>query len=342
MGQSIRSCFFIGFILCLLFASSCFAQDQVIIRRAAFDIGSAAIKCTVADVDTLSGSIVEVVEEYSVKVDFAEDLARSYDGNFSHEIMNKGMDVLSELKQRALSHKAKQFSAVGGAAFRKVRNGRAYFNTIKKELGISSRIVSKQQASLLSYYAVMQEKNIPAANLLVWDIGGGSQTMTARAEDGGLAFYIDNMASVTFKNSVIETIQGENINLVTTPNPMSQQDIDSALEYVETHALMNVLPQLGSRIRSGAMHVVGIGGVHYYALPELLGERKPVYSRAEAEAALAQWGGKSDEEFKTEYASTRLTNLILVIGYMRALDIDTVMPLKVNQTEGLLVSPEYW
>lgn len=331
------------FLLSLFLAApAAMAKDASVVRRAALDIGSANIKCTVADVDVDSGAILEVLEEYTFKVDFAEDMARSYDGNFSNEIMTEGRKALEEIKARALAAGVEAFSAVGGGIFREARNGRAYFTTLKSEVGIPCRIMSKQQAALLTYHAVRLQKPVPEANLLVWDVGGSTQTMTARTLDGGLEFYIDKMASVSFKNAVVSSIQGKDISATDSPNPMSATDVHRALDFVETHALINVNPALASRLRGGTMTVVGIGGVHYYAVPELLGERAPTYSRQEVKAALERWIGKEDAAFKSEFAATRLTNLILILGYMNALDIANVAPLNVNQTDGLLVSPEFW
>lgn len=331
-------------VVAALFLAVCpaLAQDGSIVRRAAVDIGSANIKCTLADVDVLNGSIVNIVDECTFKVDFAEDMARSYDGNFSKEIMAQGKSVLEEIRKRALDAGAKTFSAIGGGVFQEARNGRAYFATLTEETGISCRILSKQQSALLAYHAVRLSKDFPEPYLLVWDIGGATQTMTARNENGGLSFYIDKMASVPFKNAVIETIQGKDLTLVDSPNPLSTTDVHRALEYVETHALLNVNAELANRFRTGSMQVVGIGGVHYYAVPELLGTRNPTYSRPEVQAALERWTDKDDDAFNSEFASSRLTNLILVLGYMNALNIDTVTPLKVNQGRGLLVSPEFW
>lgn len=331
------------FLLSLFLAApAAMAKDASVVRRAALDIGSANIKCTVADVDVDSGVILEVLEEYTFKVDFAEDMARSYDGNFSNEIMTEGRKALEEIKARALAAGVEAISAVGGGIFREARNGRAYFTTLKNDVGIPCRIMSKQQAALLTYHAVRLQKPVPEANLLVWDVGGSTQTMTARTMDGGLEFYIDKMASVSFKNAVVSSIQGKDISATDSPNPMSATDVHRALDFVETHALINVNPALASRLRGGTMTVVGIGGVHYYAVPELLGERTPTYSRQEVKAALERWIGKEDAAFKSEFAATRLTNLILILGYMNALDIANVAPLNVNQTDGLLVSPEFW
>lgn len=331
-------CLFIWFIL---FATVP-AFAGIIERRAAFDIGSAAIKCTIADVDIEEGRMVKLVAEESRKVDFAEDMARSYDRNFSNEIMDKGLAALRELKTIALDEKAVAFSAVGGSIFDTARNARAYFATIKSETGIPCRFLSKQQASLLSFHAVQQTWRFPKADILVWDIGGDSMEMTARNLDGSLTFYVNKTGSVSFKNIVISKIQNKDIVKTPSPNPMSDEQTQLALGLARIHAETSVPHQLAKRIESGTMNVIGIGGVHYYSIPELTGGREATYTRDDVEDAIKKWAGKNDEDFDSEYAQTRYTNLILVLGYMEALGINTVTPLKINQATGLLVTPEFW
>lgn len=342
MVFSCRFLTLLGLTLCLLFPTNIVAQDSAIVRRAAFDIGSAAIKCTIADVDITTGRIVKIVETLSQKVDFAEDLARSYDGNLSKDIQNKGIDVIKEMKLKAIELQAVEFSGVGGAAARTARNGRAYFVLIKEETGIPCRIISVQRAALLSFHAVRQQLDEPSMDLLVWDIGGGSMRMTIRSLDGSLIFHVDAMASVSFKNVVVGMIQKKDINMTSSPNPMSKEEVAQALNYAQSYAEMNVPPPLMARIRNSKMTVAGIGGVHYYSIPETLGGREKTYSREEVEKALEKWTGKFDEDFNSEYADTRLTNLILVLGYMNALNFDTIHPLKVNEADGLLAVPEFW
>jgi len=330
-----------GLFFCLLFSGNVLAQDDAIVRRAAFDIGSAAIKCSIADVDITTGNIIKTVERLSQKVDFAEDLSRSYDGNFSIEIMNKGIEVIEEMKRVAVDLKAVEFSGAGGNAFRTARNGRAYFVRIKEETGIPCRIISEQQAALLSYHAVRQGIDA-STDLLVWDIGGSTMQMTARNLEGGLTFYIDSMASIPFKSVVIGVIQKKDINTVTSPNPISEDEVRHALDYVQAYAEMNIPRPLVARIRGSKMRVAGIGGVHYYAIPEMLGGRNKSYTYDELEKALLNWTGKPDEAFNSEYAHSRLTNLILTLGYMKTLGLKEIFPFKINEADGLLAAPEFW
>ncbi len=238
----------IGFFITVAFCYHASAQDSIIVRRAAFDIGSAAIKCVIADVDIVSGRVVKVVKDLTQKVDFAEDLARSYDGNFSKEIMKDGLEALRKFKLVALERSVREWSAVSGAAFQKARNGRAYCVTIQDETGIPCRISSEQQAAMLSYHAVRLGLKMPDDSLLVWDIGGGSAHMTTRNLDGGMTFHTDKLASVSFKNVVIEKIKGQDINVVSTPNPMTEEDVQRALQLVESHMEMTVRQSLAERV----------------------------------------------------------------------------------------------
>ena len=96
--------FLTGLLVCLCSAPASSAQDTTVVRRAAFDIGSAVIKCTIADVDIPTGHIVKTIETLSEKVDFAEDLARSYDNNLSKDIMAQGIAVMKKLKTIAEQH----------------------------------------------------------------------------------------------------------------------------------------------------------------------------------------------------------------------------------------------
>lgn len=328
------------FVLCA--ADLTVASNGNTVRRAALDIGSAVIKCTVADVDIMSNMIVKVVDEFSTKVDFAEDMARSYDGNFSKEILEQGMTAIKAIRRKAVERGATDFSAVGGATFRKARNGKAFLKTVAQHTGIKTRMVSRQQAALLTYHAVSQSEAVRDTSFLVWDIGGDSMEMTVRNRDRSLTFHVDRMASISFKNTIIKVIQKKDIDAVQTPNPMSQAVVEHALAYAESYAEAHMPHALMDLIRSGPLTIVGIGGVHYYSIPALTGTEADPYTRADLKEALEKWTNQPDEAFHSEYANTRLSNLILVLGYMKALEMDTVIPLKFNQADGLLIAPEFW
>ena len=150
------------------------------------------------------------------------------------------------------------------------------------------------------------------------------------------------MSSVCFKNIVIGSIQKKDITTTTSANPVSASEVEQALTFIRSHAAMTVPPLITSRLRQSKLFVAGIGGVHYYGVPEMIGVRKESYTRDDVAQALREWTDKPDEAFDSEFADARLTNLILVLGYMDVMDIKEVYPLKINQADGLFAAREFW
>jgi hypothetical protein len=52
--------------------------------------------------------------------------------------------------------------------------------------------------------------------------------------------------------------------------------------------------------------------------------------------------GKSDEEIGGPYASTAVSDRLLITGFMHALGIPKVLLVNVDLTDGLLFESEYW
>lgn len=329
-----------GLLVLLSATVPAWAQSPHTIRRAAFDIGSATIKCKIADVDVENGRVLRTIEEIARKADFALSLERSKRRTLSQKVMDEGIAALKEMKARAIERGTRQFSAVGARCFHEAANGRDYFSRITRETGLPARIISQQQASMLSYHAVRQRMNVPELKLLVWDIGGNSMQMTARNADASLAFYMDEMASVSFCKTVMDVIQGQPEK--NSPNPISPGQAARALDFAKSYARLHVPSELAARIREGDMRVAGIGGVHYYCIPELMGVRQPLFTREDVRRTLDRYVGRTDAEIDSPYAPTRVSDLILVLGYMDSLGISSVTPLKVNEADGLLTAPEFW
>jgi hypothetical protein len=106
------------------------------VRRAAFDVGSAACKVVVADVDLHAGSVpavTKIILSERVAVHLNDDLATGEGAQFSERAMKELRDVLHEFKKRAENEGAEQFAGVATAAFRKSRNGPPFLLQLQKE-----------------------------------------------------------------------------------------------------------------------------------------------------------------------------------------------------------------
>ena len=124
-----------------------------VVRRAAFDIGSGAMKVQVADVRESSASaavsIVRLLYGEEIPVKFGVDLSKQTSGNLTEEIRARGLEVLSRLVSTARSHGAVgPFPGVATEVFRKAKNGPAYLDELRA-LGVKVECVSQETEAWL-------------------------------------------------------------------------------------------------------------------------------------------------------------------------------------------------
>ena len=154
---------------------------QRMVRRAAFDIGSAACKIVVADVDLHAGSvpaITKIVLSERVSVQLSDDLNMGSGVQFSEHALQELREVLLEFKKQALEQGAEQFAGIATAAFRKASNGPSFLMQIRKE-GLPLRIMSQEREAWLGFLTANHLcPNVAAYDLVAWDSGGGSFQIT--------------------------------------------------------------------------------------------------------------------------------------------------------------------
>lgn len=157
------------------------------VRRAAFDVGSAACKVVVADVDLHAGSvpaITETIFSERVAVQLSDDLAAGQGVQFSDRTLQELREVLFEFKKRAEQAGAEQFAGIATAAFRKAKNGPEFLLKLQKE-GLPLRIISQEREAMLGFLTANHLcQEIPAYDLVAWDCGGGSFQITAEVPPG--------------------------------------------------------------------------------------------------------------------------------------------------------------
>lgn len=302
--------------------------------RAAFDIGSGATKIKVAQVDTCQQLIKKELLTTSLSVEYKEDLQKSANGTFSAEIIKAGVTALKKLQQQAKELGAVEFYAVATSAARNAKNNSIWLRQIKKEVGLDVVIISQQQEAIIGHAASSGISSAPVANSVVWDIGGGSMQMTLLEQ--GYHIYEGKIASVSFKNHVLASIQYSNKK---SPNPMSQSDYKQALHDVRTVAKFSVPDAIKLKLKDPKTHVVGIGGVHFYSIG---GQLQLKNGQSYTQKALNELIPKrlilNDKELQSDYAATEVTNLILVEGFMQELGIKSVQIGQINLADGLLLS----
>lgn len=307
-----------------------------LVVRAAYDVGSSSTKVKVARVDPCSGRIVEVLLDEAVRVDYQSALGGSVDGRLNDQIMAQGLISLRELKVAADAYQPSRHTAVATAAFRQAVNAEAFVEKVREDVGIDLRVISQGEEAMLGFHAAAAATGIPRENAIVWNIGGGSMQMVAGDEAGRFIRYEGHHASVTFRNRLIEEIQGRSLADTQTPNPISEAQARQARELAHRLA-SEIPPAISARLHRDEAVVLGIGGVHFHSIRGQLQSGDRPYTQQDIVGMLASRLGQSDEQIAHPYAATEVSNLILVLGYMESLGIDSVLPLNTTMSDGLLV-----
>ena len=322
-------------LLCLPYLVSAQARQwdpsKCLITKAAFDVGSGSTKVKVARVDRCRKEILQVLLEDQRPVPYKEDLTTS--DRFSPTMIQQGKQALIELKKAAVIKGAKAFEGVATSAFRTAKNGRELVNRWNKDqdLGLNLKVIHQKEEAHLGYVGAYPYAK--SSSFVVWDIGGGSMQMLGKYREK-IVDYNGQVASVTFKNHIIKNIQNKNPAAVASPNPISKAEMEAAIAWIKATIPDKVHHDLRKLL--GAGEVLGIGSVHRFAIGGQLEQKS--WTTQDLRKRLQRSIGKSDQKLGGgTYVSTNVSNMILVLGFMEALDIKKVTALKVNLSDGVLL-----
>ena len=308
-------------------------------NRAAFDIGSGTTRMVVATVDTCLHKVIRILEEKEEAFEYLVDLDNSQ-GRFSEEIQRKGLEVLQQFKKGAEKYNPSQYVGVATSAFRKSKNGVKLANRIQKKLGIRVQIISQRSEAVLGFLAAYPQTGLDKKESLVWDVGGGSMQIIMAQDDDRFEVYEGKLASVSMKNMIISAIQGKSYKDIKSPNPMGEAAAIKAVNMAQYYAAIHVPEAIKEKVKN--LTVLGIGGVHYYSVRKQSVKDGKTYTISDVEKALKNRWKLTDSEIGGKYAATEVTNLTLVLGFMKALKIEKIKTLKANMAHGILIYPKYW
>ncbi len=309
--------------------------------RAAFDVGSGSTKMKVTEFNTCTQSVTKVLLEDQRRVNYQDSLQSSPDQSFSQEVQTQGLSALKSLKEKALAQNAKRFSGVATAAFRKAKNANTYVEFVRKDLQIPIHIISQEQEALLGFKGAAVLSLVPAEKLLLWDIGGGSQQMVALNEQKEPQIYYGDLASVSFKNYIISTLQKKNIQRVKTPNPLGKSTTQKAQKYAEEIARTAVPAFIQNKIQEPGTQVVGIGGVLARSIFDQVSPTE-VIEPSDILKSLRKRQHLRDTQIGGDFPQTEISNLALVFSYMNALKMKNYRPVQASLIDGLWYDSSYW
>lgn len=311
--------------------------------RAAFDIGSGSTRVKVAKVDSCKNKILEVLLEREEKSDLKEDLLKSRTGSFSEEVMASTLATLKTLKTEAVKFGPNEYVAVATDAFREAKNGQKFIEKINVELWINPRIITQGEEALLGFYGSAENLGTTPENTVIWDVGGSSQQIIKYNGNNRFTIYEGRLGAVTFKDYIIKKVKRARGR---SPNPINSYQSKLAVDYARSTALKTVKGEIKEFLQeSKNVKVLGIGGVHYYSIKNQIDPTgaKDTYTIGDVEKTLNDKIGKTDSDLgNPKYVETDVSNLALIYGFMKALNIYEIKTAKVNMTDGLLLNDKYW
>lgn len=308
-------------------------------NRLGFDIGSGSTKILVAQVDTCQKKILKVLLQDSRPVSYNEDFEKSKDGNISSILEEKGLATLKELTELARQHKPVKSSGIATSVFRKAKNGKDIIQRFSKKLKIPLTVISQEREAELGYASALS--SIDQTDVLgqkkkvvVWDIGGGSMQMILKDDKEKFQMYLGQLASVSFKNMIIEVFQQRSIETTSSPNPIGLSR-PNAIALARAYARLHVPASFVNKDRN--LIYVGVGGVHAQSIKNQLQLKEMNYSLRDVDDLAVQQAQKSDKDLSGDYRSTDVSNLLLVQGFMEALGIREVQLANASLLQGLLI-----
>lgn len=324
-------------LLISLFVSSISFAKECQFAQGAVDFGSGTTKFYAALVDVCEKKFIKTLYEDRLALALNEAMEKTADQTIPSEVIDQALPKIKAKLEILKSHKVKSIVAVATSVFRVAGNGAAVAQRFSTELDLNVRVISQQEEAELGYWSAKAQRQGVVENLIVWDIGGGSMQMYTKLKKR-TEIYEGQMASVTFKNKVLEILQFKDPKKEgVTPNPLFTQ-VQGALQISKNHAYTNVPPYFKKNAKHA--HWVGVGGVLSLSVQrqvnEVMKEALTGFTAEQLLTTLQAQSKLSDKQIKSEYRLTDVTNLALVLGHMQALGIPKVETVQASLGQGLL------
>ncbi len=333
------------FIASSIFTTSCSnlklsenRSNTCLENQAALDIGSGSSKILVAQMDTCAGKIKKIIWKDSKSLKIKESLVEN---QIPEEMAVQLNMTISKWKAKNKFLKIKIYKAVATEVFRQAQNGQAVISKLEIDQQIKINIIDQKQESILGFWSAVTQSGFEPNSIMSWDIGGGSMQMTTLDSNGKFIFYNGKMASVSFKNDFLRTTKCFN-KPDCSPNPLGLNGALSAIKIAEIFAKKDVPVIIKKEIKN--KKVIGIGGVHSKSILDQLlkfQSSEKNFNLNNLQSLIFNNAKLSDSDLGGEYAETQVTNIALVLGFMKKLEIPVVYPVGCDLTQGLLVSKDF-
>ena len=308
--------------------------------RGAIDIGSGTTNLKVAKINPETNKIISIIFEKTVPVAYQKQLEQTKDGQFNSTTIEESINSIKQLKDFANQYHAEKIVAVATAAFRSAENGQFLANQIEEQTGVKVRIIDQDEEGVLAFKGAISLSPVEAENAVVWDIGGGSMQFTTLSPQESFLVEHGKLASIPFKNWIIENLKHQNSSDVVSPNPLSNLQVNEAVDYASSQAQLTS-KFFRDKIQSDSTKVLAVGNLFNLGIQPMVDKKE--MNQKELGKGILKLENVTDEQLGADkMAEVAVSNPILVLGYMKGLNIHEITFVKVNNADGALTYAPYW
>lgn len=156
-------------------------------RVAAIDVGTNSVLLLVADVH--NGVIGRIFQDESREPRLG--LGLNEDHLLQPDSQQRTINALNDLRRTAEAFHVNHWCAAGTSALRDATNRDAFLVQVKREAGITIRVISGQEEAQLVHQGVLADPHLPGSAATIVDIGGGSTEFIWRDQADIHAFSVD-------------------------------------------------------------------------------------------------------------------------------------------------------
>ncbi len=146
------------------------SSDRSDFRLAAIDIGSNSLHMVVAQADA-DGSLTTL---WRMKEMVGLGRISFPSRRLSREAMDRAVTTLRRFQQAARSRQCEKILAAATSAVREAENGGDFLERVRRELGLTIRVLSARDEARLIYLGVRHEVDLGDKAHFIVDVGGGS------------------------------------------------------------------------------------------------------------------------------------------------------------------------
>lgn len=339
--------------------------------RAGLDVGSGTSKLTLSEVAVCEHDVrlLRVIDDQS-SVALPLEAGKDASGNFTTATLDSASQTFRDLHDKAISlaqekaplYKEIEFSAVGTQALRTAKNPEALIARAKAA-GIPLIAITQDQEGEFGYRGALTSATARVScgtpEIAVWDIGGGSMQVTS-APSANAPVLIEKVGfgAEAFKTRLLQTLPKHRPmkscpTQEPSPNPIGKKQIAQAIQLAEKMAKESLKRSLANDAKTCW---IGIGGVHSKAIEAQIRKNfaqikscvcektdctheEGRYTEKELFCLAQSFSDKNDcdDSLKGPYSSTAVSNLLMVLGFMKHLGADRVTTANVTMGQSLVL-----